>query len=327
MDISRRSFCAAAGALSCAVTPGLRAQDGRFPNRPITMVLTTPPGGVTDVLYRQIAESAKAFTGQPMVVENRPGGGSLVALNYMRNQRPDGYTLSMIGRSVLSQYWITERKLGFHPVEDLTWIARINGSAFAIVVRTDSPFKSWGDIVARARSQPDTLNYGGYTAAGGMTHVVIVDASQKDGLRMQYVPHRGDADALQGLLAGSLDFAVVSGTFRSFAEAGRVRPIAFLTEQRLPQFPQVPTLTELGYPATVDASVGLAGPKGMPAEIVAYLEDLLHKAMQTPAVQAMLERTMQVPIYLDHRGFTAWAGRQLEVERVLVERFELRAPR
>lgn len=325
MELNRRSFCAALGTLTCTTVPGLRAQEGSYPSRPITLVVTTPAGGVTDTLFRQLGDSAKAHTGQPFVVENRPGGGSLVALNHLRNQRPDGYTISMIGRSVLSQYWINDRKIGFHPIEDLTWISRINGSAFAIVVRADSPDKSWADIVARAKSKPGALNYGGFTAVGGMTHVAVVDAARKDGLQMQYVPYKGDTDALQALLSGSLDFAVVAGSFRSFAESGRVRPVAFLTEQRVPQFPQVPTLIELGYPVTIDASVGIAGPKGMPKEVVAYLEDVFKKAIQAPAFATMLDRTMQMPTYLDHQGFTAWAGKQLEVEREIVERFSLRA--
>lgn len=306
---------------------GLRAQEKPFPSRPIVLIVTTPPGGVTDTLFRRLADTAQRLAGQPFVVENRPGGGSVVALNYLRNQRPDGYTISMIGRSVLTQYWINDGKIGFHPIDDLTWIARINGSVFGIVVRADSPFKSWGDIVAQAKKQPDTLNYGGFTAVGGMTHVPIIDAGRKDGLRMQYIPHKGDTDTIQSLLSGSLDFAVVAGSFRSFAESGRVRPVAFLTDQRVPAFPSVPTMTELGYPVVIDASVGIAGPKGMPDDVVAYLEGLFRKVVQAAEVVATLDQTMQIATFLDHRGFTQWATNQLTIEREIVDRFGLKAQR
>ncbi|MCK9512748.1 MAG: tripartite tricarboxylate transporter substrate binding protein [Pigmentiphaga sp.] len=325
MQVTRRKFCTALGALPLLSLGGVKAQTAAsYPNRPLTLTLIVPPGGVSDSLFRQLAKSAEPFLGQNVIIDYRPGGGSLVGLNYLRSQNPDGYSLAMVGRSVLSRYWITNQNIGFHPVEDLTWLSRVYGSAFAVVVRADSPFQSWADVVAYAKSQPDTLSYGGFTAFGGMTHVAIEDIAQKEGLKMQYIPYKGDADVLQAVMGGQLDFAVVAGTFKPLAEAGRVRPLVFLTPERQEQYPDVPTMIEAGYPVTVDASVGIAAPKGLPPDVVAKLEEVIQKAMATPEFVAVLDHTLQMPTYLDNQGFTEWAGKQIEVERDIVERFNLR---
>jgi tripartite-type tricarboxylate transporter receptor subunit TctC len=319
--LNRRTFCAATAGVAATQAFG---SESAYPNRPVTLIVTTPAGGVTDALFRRLADICRGMTGQSFVVENRPGGGTLIAMNYLRGQRPDGYTISMVGRSVLSQYWINNGKLPFHPVNDLTWISRLNGSAFAIVTKADSKLKSWADIVAFAKQNPNKLSYGGYTAVGGMTHVAIVDASRKDGLQMQYIPYKGDAEVLQAVIGGHLDFAVVGGSFRGAYEGKQVIPLAFLTEQRVEEFPNVPTLKEAGYDVTIDASIGVVGPKGMAPEVVAKLEALFAKAVQAPEFKAMLERTMQMATYLDSRAFSQWAKSQLEVERGIVDKFDLR---
>lgn len=328
MRFTRRKFCTTLGAfplLSLGSLGGVQAQTaGQYPNRPISLTLTVPPGGVSDSLFRALAKSMEPILGQSVIVEYRPGGGSLVGLNHLRGQKPDGYSLSMIGRSVLSRYWIANENIGFHPVDDLTWLSRVYGSAFAVVVKADSPFKTWADVITHAKAKPDSLSYGGFTAFGGMTHVAIEDIAQQEKLKMQYVPYKGDADALQAVMGDQLDFAVVAGTFKPLFEAGRVRPLVFLTNERHKDFPNVPTMKEAGYPVTVDASVGIAAPKGTPPEIVAYLEGVIQKAMATPDFTAMLDQTLQMPIYLDNKGFTEWARGQLQVERGIVDRFNLR---
>jgi len=325
MQFTRRNFCTVLGALPLLSLGSVKAQTtGGYPSRPITLTLIVPPGGVSDSLFRQLAKSLEPILGQNVIIDYRPGGGSLVGLNHLRSQKPDGHSLAMIGRSVLSRYWIANENIGFHPVDDLTWLSRVYGSAFAVVVREDSPFKSWQDVIEYARANPDTLSYGGFTAFGGMTHVAIEDIAQQEGLKMQYIPYKGDADALQAVMGDQLDFAVVAGTFKPLYESGRVRPLVFLTPERQQQYPDIPTMTEAGYPVTVDASVGIAAPKGMAPETIAYLENAIQKAMASPAFVAMLDQTLQMPTYLDNQGFTDWAGKQLVAERDIVERFNLR---
>ncbi len=325
MHAARRRFCLSAGASLCLPLPMGRAiAQSTYPDRPINLVLTVPAGGVTDVLFRKLADTARQYTNQPFVVSNRPGGGSLVAISYVRNQKPDGYTIMMIGRSVLSQYWIKSQNIGFDPVRDLTWISRINGSVFAIVVKADSPFKTWKDIVEFAKKNPNVLSYGGFASFGGMTHAPIVEAVKADGAQMQYVPFKGDGEVLQAVMSGTLHFAVMAGSFRPQVEAGNARLIALLTDRRIPQYPNVPTMMELGYPVTAEASVGIAGPKDMPPPIVAYLEDVFRKSMADPAFVEVLNATLQMPSYLGHAGFTDWAGKQLLAEKAIVDQFDLR---
>lgn len=292
--------------------------------RPVTLYVHFPSGGPGDITARTLADHFKRVTGQTMLVENRPGGGSLVALNALRQQDADGYTLSFMGRSGMTTYWMQDGKVPFHPVKGFTFISGIAGTWFALVGRSELPFRTLPELIAYAKAQPGKLTFG--TLGHGLfTHQPMVEFMRLAGIEMLHVPYKGDPELLVALAGGHLDLAVTGGTFRDLAQAGRVQAIAFLTERRVPGFPSVPTFAELGFPVKASVVVGIGGPAGMNPEIVSYLDRTFRTIAEDPGFRSALERIHQTAEYMSHAEITAWANRQFLAERDIVERFNLKA--
>lgn len=303
-----------------------QARAQAFPGaKPVTLYVTFPAGGVTDITMRTLAEHFKRITGQSMVIENRPGGGSTVALNALRQQKPDGYTLSVIGRGAMTTYWVQDGKIGFHPVDDFTFVSGIAGSYFALVARADQPYKTIAELVQFAKANPGKLTFG-TIGHGQFTHQPMAEFLQLAGIDIRHVPFKGDTDTLNNVVGGHLELAVSGGSFQPFVESGRMRLLAFLTDKRVARFPEVPTFTEAGYPVQAAVVVGLGGPKGMDPQVVRYLDATFKRITDDPEFRSTLDKMHQTTQYISHDDFSAWAKRQFPIEREIVEKFNLRAP-
>jgi len=316
----RRLIAAAAGtALLSSTLPGVaRAQ--AFPNKPITLIIPFPAGGVTDVQFRVLAQLAQKELGQPIVVSNRPGAtGSMAPGQMAQTSPPDGYTISVVSSA---QFRIPHvSKVTWDPLKDFTWIIGITAYSFGVAVRTDAPWKTFNDLIADAKANPDKYTMG-TSGRGNTGHVAMEKVSRATGAKMTLVPFKGAAEFMAALVGGHID-VVPDGGWGAMARAGRVRLLAMMTPNRLPSWPDVPTLKEMGYPVEVLPMLLLAGPKGMDPAVVKTLHDAFKKVMVDPAFTKVLDNDNQMPIYMDGRQVEKYAAEQFEEFRQIVKEYGL----
>ncbi len=321
MLINRRAFLKTSGAMTGVATLPALAQS--YPSRPVTIVVPFPAGGGTDATIRILAEGFQKQTGRSMLVENRPGGGTLIALNYLAQQKPDGYTLGVMTRAQFATYWVANASNAVHPLNDITFIAATHGSIFGLLVRADGPHKSLADVVAAAKANPGKLSVGNI-GIGTTHHLTALEFAREAGIELNHIPYKGEAESTASLIGGHIDLAVSSGTFIPHVESGRLRVLALALPARLSKYPQWPTFTEQGFPVQMETSVGIGGPKGMDPSVVRYLADALRRITQAPEVVAGLERLYQPVQYIDTDTYNRGVQQRYQLERELVERYNLR---
>ena len=263
--------------LLLAATNGQAAD---FPKSPITLVMPWGAGGATDITFRALCEAVKTYLGQPVIVENRPGGGSAVGVGSIVGKKPDGYTVVEATESLHRNSYIN--KLPFDTVKDVTPIILVGGHQVGIVVRSDSPFKTLNELIDYARANPGKLSYmaSGIGTAG---HIAWEEtAYNAGGLKLQHVPSKGDQESSAALLGGHVDMASTTAGWIPLVEAGKLRLLATYGEKRSKRFPKVPTVKELGCKVVHNNLMVILGPKGMDPEVVKILQDAFHKAQDDP---------------------------------------------
>ncbi len=309
----RRILLAAA---SAAAAPALvRAQ--AFPARPVRLVVPWAAGGSTDTVCRVIAEQAARTLGQPMIVENRPGGSTAVGIGSVVNAAPDGYTIGQMPLTTL-RIGLME-KIAFDPLTDLVPIMAAAVQTLGVVVRADSPFKSFADVRRAAAASPGKLNYGSTGNASG-NPLYTDEILRMLQLKVEHIPYNGSAPLHQALLGGQVDFGVDSGSFAPLVQAGKLRLLLTYAPQRLAAFPDAPSLKELGIALEAGGPYGFVAPKGTPAAIVQRLHDALKAAWDTAQVQSRFFVFCETPAYLDGKGYAAALQKMVRQERRLVER-------
>jgi tripartite-type tricarboxylate transporter receptor subunit TctC len=277
------------GGLSLALAaPALAQGQTAYPDRPIKITVGFAPGGSTDTVTRLMAPRLGALLGQPVVVDNRPGGSGNVATSTTVRAAPDGYNLLMGTISALAINPSMFTDLGFDPTTDLTPIGMAVDIQSVLVVPADRPWRSVADLVAAAKARPDTLSYSS-SGIGGAGHLSGALLDHLAGIRTVHVAYRGGGPAMTDLVSGKIDYSFASApNALPMIEAGRLRALAVPTEQRLPEMPQVPTVAETLPGFSVANWYALVGPRGMPAPVVQKVSAALRAVLQDPEVQAML---------------------------------------
>ena len=283
-----------AAALVLTPAPG---QTADFPKSPITMVIPWGAGGATDITFRALCEAAKKHLGQPIIVENRVGGGSAVGVGSIIGKKPDGYTLTEATESLHRNSYLN--KLPFDTVKDVTPIVLVGGHQIGVVVRSESPFKSLNEVIDYARANPEKLTYMA-SGVGSAGHIAWEEtAYNAGGIKLQHIPSKGDQESSTAVLGGHVDMIVTTAGWIPLVEAGKLRLLATYGEKRSKVFPKVPTVKELGYKVVHNNLMVILGPKGMDPEVVKIIQDGFHKAMDDPIfVEAMGKFDMPI-IYMD----------------------------
>ncbi len=281
-----RSLCLAAMAATAAVAS--LAQDP-YPSKPITMVVPFPPGGVADTVGRPVAEAMGKHLNQTVVVVNRGGAGGGIGMAQVAKAAPDGYTLLMALSSVvvLPEADKILNRAPMFELNQLLPIARITADPTVLVVRADSPWKTYADFIAHAKANPSRISFGSSGNYGTM-HVPMEQLKSATSTFMLHVPYTGAGPALLGLLSGQID-AVASGpaSVAGQIKAGKMRALAHWGEGRLALLPDVPSFKELGVPITYSQWSGIFVPAGTPPDVVARLREAARAATRD-------ERTIQV---------------------------------
>ena len=286
-----RAFLAAA--LLTAAALHAHATDD-FPNKPIRIVVPFPPGGLTDVSARRIAQLAAEEFGQPVIVENRPGANGLIGTAQVLRAPADGHTLVAVTTSVVLISPLLS-KAPFDPLKDIAYVLNYAGPSHALVVKADSKYRTLDDLVTDARARPGELTFG--TVGTSDTAYFGAKALERaKGVRFNHIPYQGASQSLMAVVSGETTFAPTSN-YAEMVKAGKLRALAVLDRQRIASMPEVRTFTELGVDWQFPWITGLAVSAQTPEAIRKRLETVFMKAAGSPAFTGMLEQ-MQVPVYL-----------------------------
>jgi len=311
MSCTRRSLLRHAALLTLAAsavwTPAAFAQ-GAWPGKPITMIVPFPPGGVADTVARPVADSLSRELKQPVVVENRAGAGGAVGIAAVARAPADGYTvlLSLSSISILPEADVILERKPAYQMNQFKPIARFTADPTVLVVRADAPWKSVADFVADAKAKPAAYNYGSSGNYGTM-HVPMEMLKNEAGFRMTHIPYTGAGPAVVALLAGQVDaLATGPSTIAQQVKAGRLRALAHWGDQPLTSLPEVPSLTQAGYPVKFAQWSGLFVPAGTPDDVVQRLRAAAAKVAIDPAVVQVIEKAGSPIAYLDAPDFQAY---------------------
>lgn len=288
----RRTLLSLAGAaLLAAQCLTASAAQAEWPERPITMIVPWGAGGGTDAVGRIIASLMEADLGQPVNVVNRTGGSGVVGHSAIAKAEPDGYTLGVVTVEIAMMHWQGLTELTY---EDYAVLGQVNLDPGGVMVSADSEYQTAKDLLEAIKAEPKGTFKASGTGQGGIWHLGLAGWMLSEGLagdQVTWIPSQGAAPGLQDMVAGGVDIVTSSlAEGRALIEAGKVRPLANMDEERLGIFPDVPTLNEVtGSDWTVGAWRVIAGPKDIPQDIVAKASASLKKAYDSPQFKEFME--------------------------------------
>jgi tripartite-type tricarboxylate transporter receptor subunit TctC len=271
---------------SCAVAAA--AAEQAFPNRPVRLVVPFSAGGAADVPGRILTQKMSEALGQQVVVDNRPGAGSTIGAESVAKAPPDGYTLLMISNT----HYVSAalyKKLSYDSVTDFAPVTQVTSAPNVIVVHPSLPAKSVRELIALAKAKPGKIDYAS-SGNGSTQHLTGALFCKMAGIEMMHIPYRGSAPVTADLLSGqvTVGFPGIAGMLPQI-RAGKLRALAVTGSKRSPELPDTPTVAEAGVKGyDVTAWFGLAGPKGMPREVVMKLHGELLRILKNPDVQKQL---------------------------------------
>ena len=313
----RRTLAASVAALLFAVSGHTAAQP--FPSKPITLICPWSAGGGTDLHLRKLAEIASRHLGQPVIVENRPGGSGMNGPATMaKTAKPDGHTLSQL--SITAFRVPHMQKVDWDPLNDFSYIIGVSGYTFGIVVKSDSPFKAFRDLLEYARANPGKLSYG-TPGTGTSLHLAMEEIAAKAGVQFLHVPFKGQADSAAALMGGHIMAQVDSTGWARPVDAGTFRLLATLGDRRTRW--NAPTVKELGLDTVSNSPYGLVGPKGMPPQVLKQLHDAFKLAIDEPEHMKTLQQLDQLYWYKSSEQYAQWAVETYKAERATIERVGL----
>jgi tripartite-type tricarboxylate transporter receptor subunit TctC len=312
---------AAAAAAFVGVTGAAFGQAGDFPSRPITLIVPFQAGVSADLLFRGIAESAAKHLGQPVIVDNKPGGSATLGPATMAaSAKPDGYTIGQIAIPVFRIPYM--QKATFDPVKDFTYILNLGGYTLGAVVKADGPFKTWADVIAFAKANPGKFTYA--TIGPATTNAIAMELmARQAGVQFTHIPSKGGGESIAAVLGGHVMMMVESPAWAPQVAAGDFRLLLLLNGQRSKKWPETPTLKELGYTYEFDSPFGLAGPKGMDPAIVKKLHDAFKKAYEDEKVIELFDRFDFVRRYMSTADYQAFVPKLAAEEKAALEKVGL----
>lgn len=286
------AVCATIGVL---MTGGIAQSQQRYPSRAVQLVIPYPPGG-SDALSRKLIIGMSEDLGQPIVVVNKPGASTQIATQMVVNALPDGYILYMSAPGELAAGPAMFKSLPFNALNDLTPISYVAEAPYTLIAASSLPVKTYAELVAFLKANPDKARFGTY---GVQTQPDILARrfNQAIGVDVQIIPYQGGSPAFNAMLRGEVNliFATLIPT-RSFISAGQMVPLAIAADKRVKIFPDLPTLKELNVDIVDGASFGLAGPKGLPAEVVTRMHEAVVKELSNAETRKFVEEMGVVPI-------------------------------
>jgi tripartite-type tricarboxylate transporter receptor subunit TctC len=280
------------------------------------MIVPWPAGGSTDVLLRALAFATEKHLGQSIVIENRPGAAGTLGPTKMANEAsPDGHTIAQIPITMFRIPVMT--KSSFNPVKELTYIIALTGYTFGVVVREDAPWRTFVELLADAKAHSGKINYG-TPGAGSSLHITMSQIAKQHGIDWVHVPFKGNAETMNALLGGHVHAVADSTGWGPLVNSGKLRLLVTWGASRTKSWPNVPTLREVGTDIVSVSPFGLAGPKGMDANVIKTLHDAFKAGLDEPSYRAVLTKLDQDTFYLNSADYQAYAVRTAAEERRFV---------
>lgn len=284
-----------------AAGPGARAA---YPERPLTLLVGFVPGGSMDLSARALAKAAEKILGQPIMIENKPGGTGTVALAALLSQNHDGYTLCGTPSSVLIRV-SQQQPVPFKPFTSFRAVIGFTEPQLGIVVKSDAPWKTLGELSAYAAKNSGRVKYA-TTGVGSTTHAAVDAFAKRDRLQLIHVPYKGSMEALTALLGGHVEFAALTSELVPAVKAGQARLLAVMSEKRSPKYPSVPTLKEQGYDFANDAVFAVVAPADIDPAVAGKLEEAFAAAAKNKEYLETLDRINMIPVYYNGKAFDAF---------------------
>lgn len=287
--MQRRILITAFGAAALTAHPALRAQ-GAWPQRPVTLVVPSAPGGTTDFTARLVADSLQRALGQPVVIDNKPGASGNIGNQLVAKARPDGHTLLVAysGFQVGNPHLFPNT--GWDPIKDFTPIVMMTRAPQVIAINGNLKANTVAELVAFAKANPGKLNYAS-SGNGSIQHIAGELFKQLTGTFITHIPYRGAGPAVQDLIGGQVDlFITTPASVVQHVRSGKLKALAVSSANRLSALPQVPTALEAGLKGfTLDSWFALYGPAGLPAEVVQTLNTEISKILNMPDIKRRAE--------------------------------------
>jgi tripartite-type tricarboxylate transporter receptor subunit TctC len=291
-----------------------------YPSRPIRLIVPYAPGGGADSVARVVAKRVSETIGQPMVIENRGGAGSIIGTEMVAKAEGDGYTLLLGQSGPISINPAVYRDLRYDPIKDLAPVTMTTAYPYILVVNAKLPVTSLREFVALVRSKPGSMNYG-TTGIGAANHLVTELFSSKAGLKMTHIPYRGTALAVADLIGGQVDVVFADPiSVLSHIQAGTLRALAVTSKERSPVVPDVPTIAESGFPG-FDAIAwhGILAPMGTPPNIIKKLHSEIVSALQHPETKALLTNQAMQTVGNTPEEFAAFIKQDIAIWKAVAK--------
>ncbi len=268
---------------AAALSMGASAQT--FPSKPIRMIIPYVPGGAIDASARAVGQAVSESIGQPMLIENRPGGSSIIGMQQCAKSAPDGYTLCMTVADSLSYNPHMFKNLPYDPDRDFAPVINLVRGVSMLFANGHAPFKSMKELVAYAKSNPGKINWGTWGVAS-IPDIYLQWLKHETGVEIAAVPYKGAGQAVPAALSGEVDVTFMAiGAVLPHIKSGKVKALAVVGSQRSPLLPDVPALTETGFDPGLRSYFGIFAPGGTPKPVVERLNAEFNKALQLPKVQ------------------------------------------
>jgi tripartite-type tricarboxylate transporter receptor subunit TctC len=315
ISLTRRALCAVA--VTLATFGPVKAADS-YPNKPVRIIVASAPGGLVDLTARLVGQQMADKLGQPVVVENRAGGDTLLGVHAVKSAPADGYTLLATSNSVTSQPFV-KLDPGYDLLKDFIGISQMVRSPWLMVVGSTQPDKTVQEFVARAKKEPATMSF----ASGGLGTTPFLAAEsflRQADLKLLHVPYKGNGAAMPDLIAGRVTMMFEGGsTGAPKVRAGQIRALGISSAKRLSAFPDLPTIAEQGYPDfTSYVWIGLFAPAGTPIEIVRKLNETVQSITSSDEMRQRYEADGMEAVPMSVDEFNNSLARELvEMEKLV----------
>ncbi len=299
------------------------AQD--YPTRPISYILHVSPGGATDIMARKIALGLEKSLGTPLPVENKAGGRGAAQLADINKSAPDGYTIGSVTSTHIGAF---NQTLKQYNVDSFDWIARLVNEPYLLVVNKDSKLNSMKDLVEAANDKPGSVVMAGFVRGSGghFAWEIMAQSANLESSKVRWIPYDSVGDAVTATVGGHAEVAIAYvDLVKNQVEAGNLRVIAVMADERVPQFPDAQTFKEQGYDADTSWQQmrGIIGPKGMPKDVKNKLAEAVKAVLETPELQTYMKESSLTPAFQGPAEFTEFAHQQDTITKEWMTRLSM----